>query len=120
MSAIEQQNIESLLLFLNDVQICLYTTLLLGEHDETGRALAMYAATLKCCEPVAYLEDHIYAAGYWGITLLACGKSHEFNSIYDQAKTQFEDIQRKAGDAVTRFLEKNAKRQPGLPLPVIP
>jgi hypothetical protein len=30
------------------------------------------------------------------------------------AKTEFEEIERKAGDAVTRFLEKNAKGQPGL------
>jgi hypothetical protein len=119
-SAIEQQSIESLLLFLNDVQFCIYTTLLLGEHDETARALAMYAATLKCCEHLAYLEDHAYAAAYWGISLLACGKSHEFDSIYDRAKTEFEEIQRNAGAAVTRFLEKNAERQPGFPLPVIP
>jgi hypothetical protein len=120
MSVIEQQNIGSLLLFLNDVQFWIYTTLLLGQHDETGRALAIYAGTLKCCASAAYLGDHVYTASYWGVSLLASGKSHEFASIYDKAKTEFEQIKSKASDAVTRFLKKNAKGQPGLPLPVIP
>jgi hypothetical protein len=121
MSAIEpQQNIASLLLFLNDVQLWIYTTLLLGEHDETGRALAIYAATLNCCARAAYLEDHVYSADYWGVSLLASGTSHEFESIYDRARTEFEEIKRKAGEAVTIFLEKNARGQPGFALPVIP
>ena len=120
MFAIEQQNIASLLLFLNDVQLWIYTTLLLGEHDETGRALAIYAATLNCCAHVVHLEDHVYTASYWGVSLLACGKSHEFASVYERATSEFEGIKLKAGDAVSRFLENNAKGQPGLPLPVIP
>jgi hypothetical protein len=109
-----QQEIASLLLFLNDVQFWIYTTLLLGEHAETGRALAIYAATLNCCARVADLEHHVHAARYWGVSLLASGRSHEFESIYERAKTEFEEIERKAADAVNRFLERNAKGRPGL------
>lgn len=120
LSAIEQQNIGSLLLFLNDVQLWIYTSLLLGEHAETGRALAIYAGTLRCCASATYLEDDVHLADYWGVSLLACGNCHDFTSIYEGAKAEFADIKAKASGAVAKFLQENAKGQPGLGLPVIP
>jgi hypothetical protein len=42
-----RDGIDCLPLFLAHVQLRIYTTLLLGQHDETGRALAAYAGIMR-------------------------------------------------------------------------
>ena len=46
LTAATRDGIDCLPLFLAHVQLRIYTTLLLGRHDETGRALAAYAAIM--------------------------------------------------------------------------
>jgi hypothetical protein len=87
-------------LFLNLVQLQIFMTLLLGEQDRTGLALASYAAVMQgaldyySCgglseQQLGALQEHREMSQYIGETLLGCGKSHEFASIFEAAVVAF-------------------------------
>jgi hypothetical protein len=96
-----EQGITCLPLFLNDVQLRIYMTLLMGEHHETGRALAAYAAVMQSAldyysQPgekvgdlseegrerhLEMLTDHYEMAHHIALRMLAYGKSHEFDDF---------------------------------------
>jgi hypothetical protein len=125
-TAIARQGIVCPLLFLNDIQLRIYSTLLLGEHDETGRALAAYTGMLRAVlakqlrtpelkiwqspfpreENVSLLETHIQVARDWGVSLMSCGPSDRFESIYEQAKTEFLEREASAAAAVDKLLHR--------------
>jgi hypothetical protein len=118
--------IECLPLFLNQVQLRIYMTLLMGEHDQTGRALAAYAAVtrgaLDYFEPpvekigdlsaenreshLETLRDHLWYAEYAGVRLLAYGKSHEFDDFSAAARVTWDEIFDATSTAVARFFDE--------------
>jgi hypothetical protein len=126
--AATRDGIECLPLFLTHVQLVIYTTLLLGAHDQTGRALASYAGVMRGAlshyEPagdrvgalspqnrdslLARLQDHLDMAEYAGVRLLAYGRSHEFGDFSATATATWEAILDAATKAVAAVLEARA------------
>jgi len=118
-----RDGIECLPLFLAQVQLRIYTTLLLGQHEKTGHALAIYAGIMRGAldyyEPpgerignlspenrerlLSMLQVHNDMGRDTSITLAACGKSHEFESRYDAAATAINATYDTTGAAVARF-----------------
>jgi hypothetical protein len=88
------------------VQLRIYTTLLLGRHDETGRALAAYAAIMHGAREhyedsgelsaehrerlLWTLQEHEDLGRRAGMTLLGADTTHEFKSIYAEATATFD------------------------------
>ena len=125
-TAVGQQDVVCGPLFLNDIQLRIFSTLLLGEHDETGRALAAYAGMLRAVlaaysrvpelriwqspfppgRNIALLEEHIQVARHWGISLMACGPTDHFASIFEQAKAEFLEREASATTAVEHLLRR--------------
>jgi len=125
-AAVAQRDVVCGLLFLNDIQLRIFSTLLLGEHDETGRALAAYTGMLRAVlaaysrtpqltiwqSPfpregnIALLNEHIQVARDWGISLMSCGRSDQFESIYEQAKAEFLEREASATTAVETLLRR--------------
>jgi hypothetical protein len=121
-----RDGIECLPLFFDHVQLRVYTTLLLGEHDQTGRALAAYAGvmrgTLDYYEPpgerigglsaenreshLEMLRDHLGLAEYAGVRLLAFGRSHEFDDFSAPARSDWNAIFEATTAAVARIFEE--------------
>jgi hypothetical protein len=124
--------IECLPLFLDQVQLRIYSTLLMGEHDQTGRVLAAYAGVMRGAldyyEPpgertgglsaenreshLEMLREHLDMAEYAGVRLLAYGRSHEFDDFSAAASTAWDAIFEASTAAVARFFEER-----GAPLP---
>jgi hypothetical protein len=114
------------------VQLRIYTTLLMGEHDQTGRALAAYAAVMRGAldyyEPpgekmgalspanreghLETLRNHLSWAEYAGVRLLAYGKSHEFDDFSAAAQATWSEIFDATAVVVGRFFAER-----GGPLP---
>jgi hypothetical protein len=129
-AAATRDGFDCLPLFLAHVQLRIYTTLLLGQHDETGHALAAYAGIMRGAmdyyEPpgerigalsagnrdylLATLRAHHDAGRDMGTTLLACGKSHEFDSIFTAATLTFNATFDAARAAVAHFFEQHGGR----------
>jgi len=125
-TAIARQDIVCALLFLNDIQLHIYATLLLGEHGDTGRALAAYSGLLGAVraaysrspkvniwhspfpheQNVSLLEKHIQVARDWGISLMSCGLSDRFESIYERAKAEFLEREASTAVAVDKLLHR--------------
>jgi hypothetical protein len=115
--------IESLPLALAQVQLRIYATLLLGRHENTGDALAAYAGIMRgaldyCArgrdrsgEPGAETDEDLLSTLQMhhdfgrqaGLTLAACGKSHEFESIFAATATAFEATYDATRAAVGRY-----------------
>jgi hypothetical protein len=124
--AATRDGIECLPLFLTHVQLVIYTTLLLGAHDQTGRALASYAGVMRGAlghyEPegesvgalspqnrdslLARLQDHLEMAEYTGVRLLAYGQSHEFDDFSATATVTWEAIFDATTAAVVAVLDR--------------
>ena len=117
--------IECLPLFLDQVQLWIYTTLLMGEHDQTGRALAAYGGVMRGAldyyEPsgekigglspenrgshLVTLRRHLDMAEYAGVRLLTYGRSHEFDDFSAAANAAWNASFEATTAAVARFFE---------------
>lgn len=122
-AAAMRDGIDCLPLMLAHVRLWIYTTLLLGQHGETGRALAVYAGIMRgardyCGQPddsmrtlspddrdrlSSMLQTHHDRGRAMGVTLAACGKSHEFESIFDAATAASTTTYEATVAAVSRF-----------------
>lgn len=125
-----EKGIVCLPLFLNLVQLRVFMTLLMGEHAETGRALAAYAAVMRGAldylsgpgekpgalseegrtRNLGLLEDHLGMAEHIGSRMLSYGKSHEFDNFSAFATAEFGAVFDRTKAAVDRFFEKVAAR----------
>jgi hypothetical protein len=123
-----EREIDCLPLFLNDIQLRIFMTLLMGEHCETGRALAAYAAVMqgvidynikpgeKACglreedseRHLAVLKDHNAMAHHIALRMLAYGKSHEFDDFSRIATTGYAAAFEPTKAAVARFFSRMA------------
>jgi hypothetical protein len=130
-----RDGIACLPLFVDQVQLRIYTTLLLGEHDQTGRALAAYAGAIRAtldyyASPgekigglspanreghLEMLREHLGLAEYAGLWLLACGKSHQFDDFSAAASDAWDAIFETTTAAVAAFFAHR-----GGPLPASP
>jgi hypothetical protein len=124
--------IDCLPLFLMDIQLRIYVSLLFGEHAEVGRALAAYQAVMQGAlgyyEPagervgalsaenrerlLSVLRDHQEYAAYTGVRLLGYGRSHEFEDRSEAAAAETKAVCERTRAAVNRFFEER-----GGPLP---
>jgi hypothetical protein len=113
-------------LFLDQVQLRIYSTLLMGEHDQTGLALAAYAGVMRAAldyyEPpgerigglsaanreshLEMLREHLGIAEYAGVRLLAYGRSHEFDDFSAAADATWNAAFAATTATVTRFFEE--------------
>jgi hypothetical protein len=118
-----RDGIECLPLFFAQIQLRIYTTLLLGQHEKTSQALATYAGVLRAAfdyfEPpgerigalspenrehhLSLLNVHNTMGLDTSVTLAASGKSHEFESIYEAATAAVNTTYDTAIAAVARF-----------------
>jgi len=117
-------------LFLNLVQLRTFMTLLLGEHADTGRALAAYAAVIEGAQEyytrpgpkpgdlseegrernLKLLEDHLGMAQHIGSRMLSYGKSSEFGNYSKYATAEFAAEHDRTKTAVDRFFTEVASR----------
>jgi hypothetical protein len=99
-----------LFLFLDLVQLRIYMTLLMGEHHDTGVALAAYAAVMESTldyysapgekpgdlsaegreRNLDLLRQHLEMARHIGSRMLSYGKSHEFGNYVEAATACFD------------------------------
>jgi len=134
-AAVTSEGIAALPLFLVDLQLRIYLTLLLGEHADTGRALAAYGAVMQGAldyyEPpgvrlgalsaenrehhLTMLRDHADYAAYAGVRLLGYGRSHEFEDRSEAATAETTAIVKATTAAVADFFART-----GGPLPEQP
>jgi hypothetical protein len=125
-----QNGITCLPLFLDHVQLRIFMTLLMGEHNETGCALAAYAAVMQGAidyytrpgklgdlshegreRHLGLLQDHLKMAQHIGMRMLAYGKSHQFDDFSAIAKSDFSAVFEKGNSAVMKFFETVAARR---------
>jgi hypothetical protein len=118
-----ERGIDCLPAFLNLVQLRIFCTLLMGEHHETGRALAGYAAVMKAAhdyysapdvrvgalsrkrraEHLKMLTDHHNQAEGIGWSMLSYGRSHEFDDFRARASADYDAAFARTRSAVDRF-----------------
>lgn len=131
--AATHDGIECLPLFLDQVQLRIFMTLLMGQHDQTGRALAAYGGVMRGAldyyEPpgekigglsaenrenhLVILRKHLDMAEYAGVRLLAYGRSHEFDDFSAVASAAWNAIFEAATAAVAASSRKGEARSPG-------
>ncbi len=120
------KGINSLLLFFNNVQLRIYLTLLMGEHHETGLALAAYDAVMQGAREYYALPGKLAEedkesgldlllrnserAGHIGALMLSYGKSDEFNDRSALATAEFAATFDKTKAAVGKFFERAKAR----------
>jgi hypothetical protein len=117
------RGIDCLPLFLNLVQLRIFMTLLMGEHHETGRALAAYAAVMQGAHDyyaapgnkvgalsqegrerlLGMLSEHLDMARHIGWCMLSFGKSHQFDDFRAVAQTAFDAAFDRTKTAVDHF-----------------
>lgn len=120
------RGIDNLPVFLNLLQLKVFVTLLLGDHFETGRALAAYAAVMQGTYdyysaevvPVAPLSDqgrekslrmlkaHRDAGHQIGWYFLSYGRSHEFDDLRARADAEYEVVYDRTKAAVDGFFRE--------------
>lgn len=125
-----ERGIDCLMLFLNHIQLRIFMTLLMGEHDEAGLALAAYSAVMLstmdfCAGPlkkagwlseeelkplIDLLDDHRDIGEYIGMRLLAYGKSHQFDDLTAIATAEFSQAFESTRVAAEKFYEITAGR----------
>lgn len=127
---IAAKRITNLPWFLNIVQLKIYTSLMLGKHDETGRALAVYGAVMDVVgkqfsnqpsEDVMTedqktparekLLDHFEMADYASPRLMAYGNSHEFGDYSAKALGVYAEVSAAASAAVEGFYKDAYRRR---------
>lgn len=105
--------------FLNQVQLRIFTSLMLGRHDQTGRAMAVHAAAMDVSlermpelrpEERNVLQQHSDAGHYLSQTLMAYGQSHEFGSYLAKAVEVHEGIVASTSAAVHAFYDEGFRR----------
>jgi hypothetical protein len=104
-----ERGIDCLLLFLNDVQLRIYMTLLMGEHHDTGLAFAAYAAVMQGAldyylQPgekvddlaennrkpaLELLTDHCGMGRHIALRMLAYGRSDQFEDFTQAAEADY-------------------------------
>jgi len=111
--------ITSLPWFLNEVQLKIFTSLMLGRHDEAGRSLTIYAAVMDWARKrlfgarvsseglddrerhqIKMLEDHFAMSRYSGFTLMAYENSDEFGDYVERANEMYEHNFASAAEAI--------------------
>jgi hypothetical protein len=130
---ISSRGITNLPWFLNDVQLKILISLMLGRHDETGRALAVYAAVMDVTRKHLFpadapgtgladevakraaelLQEHSDFARYASPTLLGYGESHEFDSRFAEATKEYRQLAASASEAVEGFFLETRRRVSG-------
>lgn len=124
------RGIDCLPLFLNIVQLRIFMTLLMGEHHETGRALAAYAAVIQGAHDyygapgdkvgalsqegrerhLSMLSDHLEISRHIGWCMLSFGKSHQFDDFRAVARTAFDSAFDRTKAAADCFFSTVAAR----------
>jgi hypothetical protein len=121
-ACVGEKGINCLPLFLNNLQLRIFMTLLMGEHHETGRTLASYAAVMDAAfdyytqnvdalsaegreRHLAALESHIEMARHIGGHMLSFGKSHQFENFSASATADFATAFHTTKPAVAKFFE---------------
>ncbi|HEV7889724.1 MAG TPA: hypothetical protein VGP08_03750 [Pyrinomonadaceae bacterium] len=127
---ISSQSITNLPWFTNNVQLKILTSLMLGRHDETGRALAVYAAVMDVARKQLFgadaradddaddpesrahrrLEENFALAYYASPKLLMRGEGHEFGGHSKKALAVYGEVFASASEAVERFFEEGLRR----------
>lgn len=123
---ISSQGITNLPWFLNIVQLKILASVMLGRHDETGRALAVYAAVMDVArkrlfvgdEPAddaardsqrradARLEENSELAHYASPSLIGYGESHDFVSKWEKAQAVYKEVYASASKSVGSFFDE--------------
>jgi hypothetical protein len=108
------------------LQLGVLTTLMLGDHERTGRVLAAYAAVMDMVREhvvagswrrdrlrkkrrarlVALLTDHFEMAEYVSHILLSYGRSHEFGDYHERAAAVYDEVFGTASAAVEDFYRR--------------
>lgn len=118
---ISSRSITNLLWFLNQVQLAIFISLMLGRQDDTGRALAVYAAVFDVVQkhfdglgartagerkgPMHdTLLDHLEMARYASSRLMAHGQYDEFGDHSARALQTYNEVFTSASAAVESFL----------------
>lgn len=129
-ACIGERGIVCLPLFLNQVQLRIFMTLLMGEHHETGCALGAYAAVMQGMignydgpkakigdvsaefhkRHLDLLQDHLDMARHIGTRMLSFGKSHQFDDFSAIATADFAAAFDTTKAAVAKFFETWAAR----------
>lgn len=121
-ACLAEKGINCLPLFLNHLQLLIFMTLLMGEHHETGRTLASYAAVFDAAfdyytkhvdalstagrqRHLDLLESHLEMARHIGGHMLSFGRSHQFENFSALADAEFADAFNKTKTAVAQFFE---------------
>ncbi|MDQ3789083.1 MAG: hypothetical protein M3422_17790 [Actinomycetota bacterium] len=123
----EERSITNLPWYLNVLRVAVLAGLMLGRHDESGRALARYAATVSVlrdrffpdgrtpadgvtvADPARLLDtlaDHSSAAETIGWTLLSLGKSDEFGDYRRLATDSYDEEFGVTRSAVESFMDR--------------
>lgn len=117
------RGIDCLPLFLNLVQLRIFMTLLMGEHYETGLALAAYAAVMQGAHDyyatpgdkpgalseegrerhLSSLSDHLEMARHVAWCMLSIGKSYQFDDFRAAAQAAFDTAFDRTKAAVDQF-----------------
>jgi hypothetical protein len=121
-ACMREKGIHCLPLFLNNLQLRIFLTLLMGQHHETGLALAAYGAVMqgaldyyqqpgKLSEAkreaeIKLLENHLEMAEHIGGHLLSFGRSHEFANIAEKASAEFKGAFDETKAAVAQVFER--------------
>jgi hypothetical protein len=129
----DDRGIDCLPLFLNLVQLRVFATLLMGEHHETGVALARYAAVMKQSheyysapgrKPGALskkgkkpsldtLLQHLDLAEGLAWVMLSFGQSNEFGDYREHARTVYDAEVTRTKQAVDQFFRTVVERNAG-------
>lgn len=114
-SRLAGEPIENLPWFFSRVQLKLFTSVLLGRHDETGWALAVYAGIHRTLmenevSPTA-VRPHFEMAEYYAPRLMAYGRADQFGDYSEQALHRYDTAIRETSAAVQRFLDEVRRRQ---------
>lgn len=128
---IAERSITNLPWFLNLVQLRIYTSLMLGRHDQTGRALAVYGAVVETVRrrlmaeasdglsaeqraaALSRAEEHAGMAAYAAPRLMALGETHQFGDYSAQARTTYDELFAAAAEAVESFFAEAGRRAGG-------
>lgn len=126
---VRQRAITNLPWFFVQVQLRLYTSLMLGNHVETGRGLAAYAAVVGVVRRelatgtwlrdrmrkkwrkrfLGLLDEHFEMAEYISKFLLSYGGSREFGDYRATANETYDDTFTATTQAVEEFFRRSAR-----------
>jgi|ERR1043165_1081244 hypothetical protein len=113
--------------FLNQVQLRIFTSLMLGQHFHAGQSLAVYAGIMDAVltyyqgqgrindhisaedneKHLDVLKDHEWAGNHIGWCMLCYGQSHEFGNYTERAHAEFDRLFGAAQNQIAQFAAKN-------------